>query len=134
MTLLGDVGVSPVVEVGIGVTGVAPRCGMPFFGSRGIGVHGDAPEDDVVQEVRAGRCPFSTPCWLARSRDSDHRSRVGLSGVAETPLFNNVRTTNSSLAAVNRMWRACQPTTARCAIGRLAVPNATLDNELQPVK
>ena len=30
-------------------------------------------------------------------------------------------------------WRrACQPTTARCAIGRLAVPNATLDNELQP--
>ena len=50
------------------------------------------------------------------------------------PLFNNVQTTNSLLAAVNRIRRACQPTTARCAIGRLAVPNATLDNELQPVK
>jgi hypothetical protein len=56
MTLLGDVGVPPVVEVS---PGVAPRCGMPFFGSRGIGVHEDAPEDDVVQEVCAGRCPVS---------------------------------------------------------------------------
>ena len=65
---------------------------MPFFGSRGIGVHEDAPEDDVVQEVCVGRCPASVPCWLARSRDSGRRPRVGSSGVAETPLFNNVRT------------------------------------------
>ena len=134
MTLLGDAGVPPVVEVGIGVTWGGVPLWYALFGSRGIGVHEDAPEDDVVQEVCAGRCPVSVPCWLARSRDSDRRSRVGSSGVAETPLFNNVRTTIVRWRPLIGWRRACQPTTARCAIGRLAVPNATLDNELQPVK
>ena len=81
-----------------------------------------------------GGCPAVSRVGLARSRDADHRPRVGSSSVAETPLFNNVRTTIVRWRPLIGWRRASQPTTTRCAIGHLVVPDATLDNELQPVK
>ena len=71
---------------------------------------------------------------LGRSQDSDHRPRVGSSGVAGTTLFNNVRTIIvrwrpllDDGALVNQLQQYVP-------LGHLVVPDATLDNELQPVK
>jgi hypothetical protein len=51
--------------------------------------------DDTTLSRRCAQdgCPVGVPCWLARRRDSGRRPRVGSSGVAEAPMFNNVRTT-----------------------------------------
>ena len=71
---------------------------------------------------------------LARSQDCALRLRVGSSGVAETPLFNNVRTIIvrwrpflADGALVNQLQQDVP-------LGHLVVPDATLDSELQPVK
>ena len=90
----GDVGVPPVVEMGIDVTwGDAPLWYAPFSDPEGLGFLKTLLGTTWSRRCVQDGCPVSVPCWLARSRDSDRRPRVGSSGVAETPLFNNVRTT-----------------------------------------
>ena len=135
MTLLGDVGVPPAVEMGIDVTwGDAPLWYAPFSDPEGLGFLKTLLGTTWSRRCAQAGCPVGVPCWLARSRDSGRRPRVGSSGVAETPLFNNVRTITvrwrpllADGALVNQLQQDVP-------LGHLVVPDATLDSELQPVK
>jgi hypothetical protein len=88
------VGVPPAVEMGVYVTkGDALLWCAPFSDPEGLGFSGILLGTTWSRGCAQDGCPVGVPCWLARNRDSGRRPMVGSSGVAETPLFNNVRTT-----------------------------------------
>ena len=85
-----------------------------------------------VQEVREGReCPVSIPCggWQEAKTLTLNR---GLSrpGVAETPLFNNVRTVKVRGGHLGPDGTLVKQLQQVMTLGPLVFPAATLDSEL----
>jgi hypothetical protein len=85
-----------------------------------------------VREVREGQeCPVSVPCggWQRAETVTLNRGLIR-PGVAETPLFNNVRTVKvrgGHLGPDGTLVKLLQQVPM---IGHLVVPLATLDSEL----
>ena len=85
-----------------------------------------------VREVREGReCPVSVPCGGWQGAETLTLNR-GLSrpGVAETPLFNNVRTAIVRCGQLRLDGTLVKQLQQMVTLGPLVVPAATLDSEL----
>ena len=121
MTLLGDVGVPPAVEMGIDVTwGDAPLWYAPFSDHRGVGVLETLLGTMRFRRYVQGGRPVSVSYKAGKSQGSDHWPRVGSSCVAGATRRGPGGVRRTGVLLVSRVgWQEAETLTVGRGLGRL---------------